>query len=191
MAVDKESIENIDHADSPERRKALRKIAIGVGTLAGYSVLPERWTRPVVGQVVLPAHAETSGSVPQDPEAPDSLPQDPETVRPTLHDPCTLQLLWRDRDLVIMQVEGYLTPPIDNVNITISAEFDMSGGNTVATTTTDAAGNFSEILTVTPIGKGDENVIVTTSAAGADGVGHCSVSIWALPNEYLRRPENI
>jgi len=44
-----------------DRRKAIKKMAVGVGVLAGCSVLPEKWTRPIVGQIVLPAHAETSG----------------------------------------------------------------------------------------------------------------------------------
>ncbi len=45
-----------------DRRKAIKKIAVGVGVVAGYSVLPEKWTKPVVGQMILPAHAETSGA---------------------------------------------------------------------------------------------------------------------------------
>jgi hypothetical protein len=44
-----------------ERRSALRKIAVGVGVLAGIAVLPERWTSPIIGQITLPAHAQTSG----------------------------------------------------------------------------------------------------------------------------------
>lgn len=47
------------------RRRAVRKIAIGVGALAGLSLLPEQWTRPVIGHIVLPAHAATSGEVAQ------------------------------------------------------------------------------------------------------------------------------
>lgn len=50
--------------ESQERRQAMKKIAVGVGVLAGYSVLPEKWTRPIVGQIVLPAHAATSGDAP-------------------------------------------------------------------------------------------------------------------------------
>lgn len=169
VVIKKESIEDGAQTASPERRRALRKIAAGLGTLAGYSVLPEQWTRPVISHVVLPAHAETSGE----------FPQDPGSIRPTLQDPCSLQLLWRDRDYVIIQVEGYLTPPTGNVNVTIAAEFDAGIGNTVSTTTTDAGGHFSEILTVTVAGKG--NVVVTTSAAGADGVGHCSISTSSNP----------
>ncbi len=45
-----------------DRRKAIKKIAVGVGVLAGYSVLPEKWIQPIVGQIVLPAHAGTSGT---------------------------------------------------------------------------------------------------------------------------------
>ncbi|EKD37957.1 MAG: hypothetical protein ACD_75C00927G0004, partial [uncultured bacterium] len=48
----------------------MQKIAVGVGVLAGCAVLPEKWTRPIIGQIVLPAHAATSGS--------------------TLHDPCAV-----------------------------------------------------------------------------------------------------
>jgi hypothetical protein len=45
------------------RRKAIKKIAVGVGVVAGCSVLPEKWTKPIIGQIVLPAHAETSAEV--------------------------------------------------------------------------------------------------------------------------------
>lgn len=53
-----------DAAPNQDRRKAIKKIAVGVGVLAGYSVLPKKWIQPIVGQVVLPAHAATSGTVP-------------------------------------------------------------------------------------------------------------------------------
>lgn len=49
--------------ESPDRRKVVKKMVVGAGLLTGYSVLPEQWTRPVVGQMVLPAHAATSGPV--------------------------------------------------------------------------------------------------------------------------------
>ena len=56
------------------RRKAIKKIAVGVGALAGYSVLPEKWTRPIIGQIVLPAHAETSGTTAAAEQAPAAAP---------------------------------------------------------------------------------------------------------------------
>lgn len=59
---EKKNVENVP--ESQDRRKVMKKIVAGVGVLAGYSVLPEKWTRPIVGQIVLPAHAETSGETP-------------------------------------------------------------------------------------------------------------------------------
>ena len=56
---EKKSGENVP--ESQDRRKVMKKMVAGVGVLAGYSVLPEKWTRPLVGQIALPAHAETSG----------------------------------------------------------------------------------------------------------------------------------
>lgn len=45
------------------RRKVIKKMVAGAGVLAGYSVLPQEWTQPIVGKIALPAHAETSGPV--------------------------------------------------------------------------------------------------------------------------------
>ena len=56
--------DSVDYAPkSQERRKAIKKISVGLGVLAGYSVLPQKWTAPIVGQIALPAHATTSGPV--------------------------------------------------------------------------------------------------------------------------------
>src|SRR5690606_15413149 len=43
------------------RRRLLKGIAAGGGTIAAGASLPERWTRPVVEAVSLPAHAQTTG----------------------------------------------------------------------------------------------------------------------------------
>ncbi len=43
------------------RRAALRKIAAGTVALAGYSVLPKKWSTPIIEFGALPAHAATSG----------------------------------------------------------------------------------------------------------------------------------
>lgn len=45
-----------------ERRKVLKKLAIGTVAVAGCSVLPAKWTSPIVEFGVLPAHAVTSGA---------------------------------------------------------------------------------------------------------------------------------
>jgi hypothetical protein len=45
------------------RRSVIKKMAIGTAALAGCSVLPEKWTSPLVEFGTLPAHATTSGSL--------------------------------------------------------------------------------------------------------------------------------
>lgn len=55
--------------DNQDRRVVIKKIATGVGVLAGCSVLPEKWTSPIVGQITLPAHAATSNLNPVATEA--------------------------------------------------------------------------------------------------------------------------
>ena len=54
---------NATNSPDQSRRSALKKIAVGVGVLAGYNVLPDKWTKPIVGQIALPAHAATSVAV--------------------------------------------------------------------------------------------------------------------------------
>lgn len=56
---EKNSAENVP--ENQDRRKIIKKIAVGAGVLAGYNVLPDKWIRPFVGQITLPAHAATSG----------------------------------------------------------------------------------------------------------------------------------
>jgi len=47
--------------DSPSRRKAVKTLAAGAGALAAYHTLPVNWSTPIIEQVFLPAHAQTSG----------------------------------------------------------------------------------------------------------------------------------
>lgn len=43
------------------RRKLLKTVAAGGGAIIAGKTLPEKWGRPVVDSVLLPAHAQTSG----------------------------------------------------------------------------------------------------------------------------------
>lgn len=47
------------------RRAAIRKIAVGAVALAGCSMLPDKWSSPLIEFGSLPAHAVTSGAAPQ------------------------------------------------------------------------------------------------------------------------------
>ena len=43
-----------------KRRKLAKSFAVGVGAVASVNALPDRWTKPVVDSVLLPAHAACS-----------------------------------------------------------------------------------------------------------------------------------
>ena len=45
---------------SQTRRSALKKMLVGTGVAAGTALLPERWAKPIVDKVLVPAHAQTS-----------------------------------------------------------------------------------------------------------------------------------
>ena len=148
------------------RRSAMRKIAISVGVLASISVLPEQWTRPIIGQIVLPAHAGTSGA--------------------TLHDPCTVKRQNGDQTTatVLIKVTGFTTPPTANLPVLVTATAS-GGANAVVTaqTTTSAAGTFEVFMTIGG-GPGITSVAVTTTVTGADGIARCSVSFPAPTPGY-------
>ena len=48
--------------ESNDRRKVIKKLAIGTVAIAGSSVLPDKWISPLVEFGALPAHAVTSGT---------------------------------------------------------------------------------------------------------------------------------
>lgn len=115
--------------DSQERRSALKKLGIGVGVLAGISVLPEKWTQPIVGEIVLPAHAQTSGS--------------------SLNDPCSIETVYASGGRITFTVNGYVTPPTPNLAVTIVVT-PTSGGIQNRSTTTAADGTYSEDFDYAP-----------------------------------------
>ena len=55
--------EKVERNNQPDqgRRAVLRKFAVGAAAVAGCSILPDKWTAPLVEFAVLPAHAATSG----------------------------------------------------------------------------------------------------------------------------------
>jgi hypothetical protein len=145
------------------RRKALKKIAVSVGVLAGCAALPERWIRPIVGNVVLPAHAATSGS--------------------TLHDPCAVELRGGDSSSasVTIKVTGFVTPPTGNLSTTITATaVGGLGLSANAEVKTAADGTFEAFLTLGG-GPGITSVNVVTSVQGAAGTASCTVHTTAQP----------
>ncbi len=47
--------------ESRKRREVIKKLALGTAALTGCSMLPDKWTTPLVEFGALPAHATTSG----------------------------------------------------------------------------------------------------------------------------------
>lgn len=73
MAINETQSPNNDESDqclqpanqerNISRRTIIRKLAIGSAALAGCSILPEKWTAPILEFGSLPAHATTSGNL--------------------------------------------------------------------------------------------------------------------------------
>ncbi len=70
VSVSEQSVNNAPANN--DRRKMLKKLAVGTIAVAGCSALPSKWTSPVVEFGALPAHAVTSGEVQADPTTTDS-----------------------------------------------------------------------------------------------------------------------
>ncbi len=144
---------------SSERRKAIKKISIGIGAIAGISALPEKWTRPVIGQIILPAHAATSAV--------------------TLHDPCTARRTsgTQDSNSVKVEISAWVDPPTANLPATITATATGGAGSTVTVTTTTAAdGTFGATISVGG-GPGITSISIVTVVTGAADQGSCSVTV--------------
>ncbi len=153
MQGNKKNIET-NRPDDTNRRRAIKKIAVGVGVLAGYSVLPEQWTRPVIGQITLPVHAATSGVT-------------------LSSSSCTATLVSGDQSTaeVTVEVTGSVSPATENM----SAEIVADGAESVVAMT-DADGTYTGDLTVTG-GPGLTEISVQVTVSGAEGTASCTVAV--------------
>jgi len=101
--------------ESRERRTTIKKIAVGVGALAGISSLPEQWTRPVVEGIVLPAHAQTSANL-------------------LICRELFLSLLsgTQSSGTVAVRVQGCITPPTGGVAILLAVQGSQAAAGTAS-----------------------------------------------------------
>lgn len=84
MSDEKKNIEDSKEDGVEEiksRREALRKILISGGVITSASFLPDKWVKPVVDSIVVPAHALTSTFAPT--AGPTASPTVSPTVAPT------------------------------------------------------------------------------------------------------------
>ena len=96
---------DLNAPESRERRTAMKKIAVGAGALAGISSLPDKWTKPIVGSIVLPAHAQTSANL---------------MLCPDL----TLTLLngTQSSSTVSVRVQGCITPATGGITVQLAVQ---------------------------------------------------------------------
>ena len=59
---DKNQEAEINDEKLEKRRKALKSILAGSGTVVTAAAMQDKWAKPVIESVVLPAHAQTSGA---------------------------------------------------------------------------------------------------------------------------------
>ncbi len=144
---------------SEERRRAVKKIIGGMGVIAGMHALPDKWTRPLVDAVVLPAHAATS-------------------PLNSLSDPCQLRLLagTQATATVTVQVTGFVIPPQGGITVNITATPVGGGGGPLGFQTVTAPdGTYDSAGLVIFGGPGITAVIVRTSVPG--DTAECSVPV--------------
>lgn len=67
---DNSNVESVSGNPGITRRKAVKTIAGGVSALAAYHTLPVNWSTPIIEQIFVPAHAQTSGAALVDPSIP-------------------------------------------------------------------------------------------------------------------------
>lgn len=130
------------------RRKLLKSIAAGSSAVVAGKALPERWSKPVVDAVLLPAHAETTDETGSQPTT---------TVAPTTT-PCTPCLVAADYCAgegmssiqISVSVDGTVSITHNNGSDTASVDpcaggefsfqFASSGGGTISVRGTIACG---------------------------------------------------
>jgi hypothetical protein len=117
----------LNELQNPSRRKIVKTMVIGAGTLAAYHTLPTTWSKPIVEQIFLPAHAATSGA--------GSTSQ------------CSFVDVQVTPHFIHILVVGYISPPKAGENVRVDAIGYLVAGGTVngghATTTTDGDGKYS------------------------------------------------
>lgn len=167
-------IKRTNDPKNSSRRRAVKTIAGGVSALAAYHVLPINWSKPVVEQVFLPAHAAVSGI--------------------TLSNPCNVELVSGNQasSIDVIRVSGFVTPPVGGLDVAIVAlPNGGTGGQVDVFTTTNADGTYSAEVTMVG-GPGIIGVGVGTATAGVGNISGCAIGLppaeTPKPNQPTTQP---
>lgn len=129
MSDNRESQQHNDltqNLESPPRRKVVKTLVAGVGTLAAYNSFPTSWSKPIIEQIFLPAVGAASGF--------------------GLIDPCEIGVVISAATTTV-PVSGSIDQPIAGLTVTISGVDNIGSAiATPVTTTTNSSGVFSGTL---------------------------------------------
>lgn len=157
-------MKNEKKIENPSRRKAVKTLAAGAGALAAYHTLPVNWSTPIIEQVFLPAHAQTSGA----PSGPDQ-PIESDSIS------CEINFLGEnDKEEYLLNVVFTVSPPVEGVllgisyeKLTTSIDENESGGpfttypDTGAPVVTDSNGQI-----IIDFNSGFKDIFVSTTWTG-------------------------
>lgn len=122
--------QEITTLENAGRRKAVKTIVSGVAAIAAYNILPSKWGTPIIEQVFLPAHAATSGDVPDPVPDPPVVPDPPPVATLSIQIdnrmdiPLTIAIEGEEPGPIASLTVGHLTVPdgIDRVGLVIIGE---------------------------------------------------------------------
>lgn len=178
-------------SNSPEnsgRRKAVKTIVSGVTALAAYNMLPVRWDTPIIEQVFLPAHAETSGASTVD------MPQESSEPKYKLNDTLNLGINARGCGVCgtfsrynVVTYMGSVSPakgglPI-NIKLVVEETNNFCPSEIAApdiTVTTDSGGFFRSETRVS--GDFADTIIKATAKPGSAEVGGTATGLLIRPD---------
>ena len=156
---------NLGRMDMPEnksndsRRKLLKSIAAGSGVIVAGKSLQEKWTRPVVDSVMLPAHAQTSPTAPTAQTYQGTATTDRDRCDGTSDNPTP--------DITIV-IDG------STVSITYTNNRPFTGTGTLTGNTFSVAVSRTEDCAA-PLGRNDGTGTVTGTISGTQITGGATV----------------